>query len=118
MNFFVCSGNLGRDPIFKKAETGTEFATFSVAVPPESKSGETTWVNCTAFGHSANFATSYLKKGDRVFVQGRLEQQKWTDPEGVKISAMRLIVSRLEGAGASKRKTEEVEEKTNESIPF
>src|SRR3954465_7848017 len=81
-------GNLGRDPELPYTPQGTAVCQFSVATNERrrDKSGEqqdiTTWFRVTSWGKQAENVSKYLSKGRRVYVQGRLHMEEWTDREG------------------------------------
>lgn len=62
-------GNVGRDPELKVSENNTTYAKFSIAV--SDKRG-TFWVECVVFGKQAEIAHEYIRKGNQLFVEGRL----------------------------------------------
>jgi single stranded DNA-binding protein len=70
INQFNVSGNLGADPVQETSKTsGTPYTSFSLA---HTEGDNTTWYNCRVFGKSASAALERLKKGDHVFVSGKL----------------------------------------------
>jgi single-strand DNA-binding protein len=81
-------GYLGRDAEARYTAKGTKYATFTVAVNRTWKSAEgekheaTDWFLINAWGRLADIAVQYLKKGRLVFVEGRLQTDRWEDPKG------------------------------------
>lgn len=81
-------GHLGRDAEARYTPKGTKYATFSVAVNRTWKSAEgekhemTDWFFVNAWGRLADIAVQYLKKGRLVFVEGRLQTDRWEDTKG------------------------------------
>lgn len=80
-------GNLGKDPQLTHSDKGTAICNFSVATNErEKRRGEqvdiTTWYDVTLFGSQAEVAAKYLKKGRKVYVEGRFRPEEWTDREG------------------------------------
>ncbi len=80
VNRFIGIGNLGRDPDSRYTASGAAVTTFSIAVSEQWKdkqSGEdkekTEWINCVAFGRLAEIASEYLRKGSKVYVEGKLQ---------------------------------------------
>ena len=71
-------GYLGSDPVQNKTNSGYSVCNFSVACDESYKSdkgdlvAKTEWINCSAFGAVADICIKYLKKGDRVHIQGKL----------------------------------------------
>ena len=78
-------GRLGKDPESKFTPTGKKVAHFSLAVSNrwKDKSGETKesteWVNIEAWGRLGEVCQEYLKKGSLVFLEGRLQTDKYED---------------------------------------
>jgi single-strand DNA-binding protein len=87
-NKIVVMGNLGRDPEMRYTPQGTAVCSFTMATNErrKDKSGEqqdvTTWFKVTVWGKQAETVSKYLTKGRRVYVEGRLHVEEWTDREG------------------------------------
>jgi len=87
-------GNVGKVPEVRYSPDGREFCHFSVAVNEgtgkKDKDGktikETTWYNVTCINSLVNLATTYLKKGDSVFVRGKLKVRKYSGSNGMDVS--------------------------------
>lgn len=83
-------GNLGMDPEVTNFESGKSIARFSVATNDsyKDKNGEwqtrTEWHNIVAWNKSAELCAKLLKKGTEVVLEGKLENDSYTDKEGVK----------------------------------
>jgi single-strand DNA-binding protein len=81
-------GRLGRDPEARYTAKGTKYATFSIAVNRTWKSAEgekheaADWFNVNAWNKLADICLSYLKKGRLVFIEGRLQTDRWDDQKG------------------------------------
>lgn len=85
-------GNLGNDPEVRSTTGGNRVATFSLATSRSwnSQSGEkqekTEWHRCvvwnTKTSQLADIVERYLKKGDKAYVEGRIEYRQWQDKEG------------------------------------
>ena len=78
MNKAIISGNLGKDPDIKYAQTGTAIANFSVATT-ETVKGEkkTEWHRCVCFGKTAENVGQYLGKGSKVLIEGKIQTRSW-----------------------------------------
>jgi single-strand DNA-binding protein len=87
-NKIIIVGNLGRDPELRYTPQGTAVCNFSVATNERrrDKAGEqqdvTTWFRVNAWGRQAENVSKYLTKGRRVYVEGRLHVEEWTDRDG------------------------------------
>jgi single-strand DNA-binding protein len=82
-------GNLGRDPEIRYTPDGRAVANLNIATSETWKdkaSGEkqerTEWHRVVAFGKLAEIIGEYLKKGRKVFIQGKLQTRKWQDKDG------------------------------------
>jgi len=81
-------GYLGRDPEARYTAKGTKYLTVTMAVNRTRKSPEgeklemTDWFIVNAWGKLADFGLQYLKKGRLVFVEGRLQTDRWEDTKG------------------------------------
>jgi single-strand DNA-binding protein len=88
INKVILIGNLGSEPELKYTQSGTAVATLSVATSRKwqdkdgTKKDETEWHRVIVWGSSAEFCGNYLKKGSKVYVEGRLQTRKWQDQSG------------------------------------
>jgi single-strand DNA-binding protein len=103
-NKMTLIGNLGRDPEVRYSQNGMAVCTFSVAVTEKKKEGEhTEWFRIKSFGKTAENAGQYLQKGRQVYVEGRLELNKYKDKDGVDRTSLDVIANQLvflgQGAG-------------------
>ena len=87
VNKVILIGNLGKDPDVKYTPSGMAVAKFSLATSFRSKdktSGEwvdhTDWHNIVVWDKLAGIAGEYLKKGSKVYIEGRLKTDSWEDP--------------------------------------
>lgn len=98
MNKVIMIGRLTGDPVVKYSagDTPMAFATFSIAVPKEFKKGEADFFNCTAFGKQAEIIEKYFKKGSRIALVGRVENNDYTNRDGQKVHATRIAVKEIE----------------------
>lgn len=102
MNKIMLIGNLGRDPEMNYTPGGTAVTKFSLAVNRITKSAtgerqeETEWFNIVAWRQLAETCNHYLKKGQKVFIEGRLTQRKYTDKNGVERLAVEVIANEME----------------------
>ncbi len=91
-------GNLGRDPELRFTQDGTPVANFTVAVNESwrSQGGEqrerTEWFRVVAWRALAEIANQYLRRGARVYLEGRLQTREWQDREGNDRQTTELVV--------------------------
>ncbi len=92
LNKVMLIGNLGADPEVRSTNNGTRVATLSLATSRQwttqagEKQEKTEWHRCVVWNTRssglADVVEKYLKKGDRVYVEGRIEYRTWQDREG------------------------------------
>ena len=97
-------GNLGADPEIRNLKDGTNVANFTVATSEtwnDKASGErcekTEWHRVVIFGKLADVVAKYMKKGSRVYLEGKMQTRKWTDKEGVDRYTTEVIISGFGG---------------------
>lgn len=96
VNKVILIGNLGSDPEVRYLESGSAVAKFSIATTEAytNKSGErvenTEWHRIELWEGLAKVAEKYLKKGNSVYIEGRLRTDNWTDKEGVQKSGVTI----------------------------
>jgi len=90
LNKVILIGNLGQDPEARFTPQGTAVANLSVATNESWKdqSGEqqnrTEWHRVVMYGRMAETASEYMKKGQMVYVEGRLHTREWEDQNQIK----------------------------------
>lgn len=112
LNKAMIIGNLGADPEVRSTTSGTRVATLSVATSRRwtGRGGEpqekTEWHRIVCWDRLAEIAERYLKKGDRVYVEGRIEYRQWEGQDGqtrytTEIRAFQMIMLGSSGDGQS-----------------
>lgn len=114
MNLVVLKGNLTSTPELKVVgQHNTALAVFSIAVNEKTKQGEKThFVQCKAFGKTAENIGKYFNKGKPILIQGSLNQEQW-EKDGQKYSRLTVLVNGFDFVGISKEA-----KKIDDSIPF
>lgn len=105
MNKLVLMGRLSRDPEvrYTQGEKSTAVARFGIAVDRRGKDEKADFFNVTAFGKTAEFVEKYLKKGTKICLAGRIQQEEWTDKEGQKRTAVGVIAEEVEFCESKKQ---------------
>lgn len=128
LNKYLAIGNLTQDPTIKAFESGNRVCNFSIAV--NTPQGDPFFMDVQAWNNNAEKCQKFLKKGSRVFIEGRLKTNTWATSQGekrTKIYCSADIVHFLGGNTASgahnipKDRTDSDEEISNEEldqIPF
>lgn len=120
INTVMLYGNLTRDPELKALPSGAQVVSFSVATNRtyKGKDGEkhedTEYHNVVAFGRTAEVIGQYVKKGDGIYVEGRLQTRSW-DKDGTKHYRTEIVVNQFQfGTGNRAGKPEKSVAKQDE----
>jgi single-strand DNA-binding protein len=108
VNKVILIGNLGKDPEVRHLENGAAVANFSIATSEnykDRKTGEkvsqTEWHNIVAWRGLAEIAEKYLKKGAKVYIEGKLKTRTWQDKEGNNRYSTEVITDNLTMLGST-----------------
>ena len=100
VNKIMLVGRLTRDPEIRTTQNGLKMATFSIAVDRfgKNENGEkkTDFFRCKAWRQRADFVEEYVQKGRLVFVEGRVEIDKYTDKEGQTRDVFDVVVDSIQ----------------------
>ena len=143
VNKVILVGNLGKDPEIRKLESGALLARFSMATSEnytDKLSGKrienTDWHDVVVWRGLAEVAEKFLKKGMKVYVEGKLKKRSWNDKEGTQRYAIDIvgdtltILSKIEPkektshsytddvAEKIKSKIEDIENQNDDTLPF
>ncbi len=96
VNKITLIGNVGRDPDIQQTKSGTKVAHFSIATNRRAPAGSeeqerTDWHRLTLWSKQAQFAEDYIRTGDRIYVEGRLEYDSY-ERDGVVIPTAEVHV--------------------------
>ena len=97
VNKVVLVGNVGGDPDTRFTPSGTAVSNFSIATSESWKESDggfkdkTEWHRCVIWGKPAEVAGNIMKKGQLVYIEGRLQTRKWEDKEGVERKTTEII---------------------------
>lgn len=89
VNKVILVGNLGKDPEVRHLENGRAVANFSLATSETYKNREgervtqTEWHNIVLWGGLAELAEKYLKKGNQIYLEGKITNRSYEDKDGV-----------------------------------
>jgi single-strand DNA-binding protein len=110
LNKVTLIGNLGSDPEVRSVTGGDRVANFSLATSRQwndasgAKQEKTEWHRCVAWKQLADVVERYVKKGDKLYIEGRIEYRQYTDKDGVTkyatdINVRELIMLSPKGGG-------------------
>jgi len=109
-------GNVGKDPEIRTTGTGTSVANFSLATSDRFQDQQgnwqdrTEWHNLVAFKRTAEIVRDYVKKGSKLYIEGKIQTRSWDDKEtGAKkyrteiiVNDLSLLSGREDGGGSSR----------------
>ncbi len=107
INRILLAGHLTRDPEVRIFAQENTVANFGLAINRRFKGSdgqmkeEVTFVDCEAWGRTAELAGQYLTKGRAVFVEGRLKLDTWQDKEGKNRSRLKVVIDSLQFVGGN-----------------
>jgi single-strand DNA-binding protein len=113
VNKVILLGNVGKDPEIRSTPGGTMVANFTLATSDRFQDAQgnwqdrTEWHNLVAFKRTAEIVRDYVKKGSKLFIEGKLPTRSWDDKESgqkrykteIVVFDLSLLSGREEGAG-------------------
>ncbi|MES3004935.1 MAG: single-stranded DNA-binding protein [Patescibacteria group bacterium] len=102
LNRAMLIGNLTRDPEVKVLPSGIKVASFSLATNRvwKDKNGvkqeNVDYHNVVVFGKQADIVSQYMKKGNSILIEGRMQTRSWDDATGVKKYRTEVIADRIQ----------------------
>ncbi len=105
INKVILIGNVGKDPEIRSMQTGGKIANLTLATSEtwnDKASGErkekTEWHRVVVFNERvADVVERFVKKGDKLYVEGSLQTRKWTDQSGQEKFTTEVVVDRFRG---------------------
>ncbi len=107
-NKVILMGNLTRDPELSYTASSTAICKFGLAVNRKwrgadgNQRDDTCFVDCTAFGKAGETLNQYMKKGNPLLVDGRLQFSKWTGKDGQNRSKLEVVVENFQFLGGGR----------------
>lgn len=100
VNKAILIGNVGSDPKVMYPEKGTSFAFFSLATNERiGETERTEWHNIVMSGKAAEYAEKYIRKGSKLYVEGKLRTRQYTDKMGIQRQRTEIYVDNFEILG-------------------
>jgi single-strand DNA-binding protein len=103
INKVIIVGNLGQDPEVRYLQNGGAVANLSVATSESWKDKntgeqktETEWHRVVIYQKLAEIAGEYLRKGSKVYLEGKLKTRKWTDKDGIERYTTEIVCNELQ----------------------
>ena len=119
VNKAILVGRVGADPIIN--ETGKGDAVANISLATNSGYGDkekTDWHKVTFFGKLANTVNEYVKKGQELYVEGRITYSKYTDREGVEKHSTSIIAYSMQMGAKKNSSAVSTTSEGDDSLPF
>ena len=115
VNKVILLGHVGRDPEVRYVAQGQPVASFSLATTERGFTNSngvqvperTEWHNIVMWGRNAEVAEKYVKKGNRLYIEGRLRTRNWEDKNKIKRYITEIYVDSFEMLGGGQRQNEQ-----------
>ena len=113
LNKVFLMGNLTKDPELRYTPAGTAIASFGIAInrtwagSDGEKKEEVCYVEINMFGRREEVINEYFKKGNPIFIEGRLQFQQWEAKDGQKRNALKVVAEDFQFIGGNAKKDED-----------
>lgn len=115
-NKIILMGRLVRDPELNQTTNGIAVCKFTVAVNrpyQKDKEQQADFINVTAWRGTAEFVDKYFSKGKIIIVEGKLQNNDYTDKDGVKHYSMQVMADNVNFGGSKSDNTSQAETNSN-----
>ena len=122
VNKVILVGNLGKDPEIRHLDNGVAVANFSLATTESytNKQGErvnqTEWHNVVLWRGLADIAEKYLKKGNSVYIEGKIVTRKWEDKDNNTRYSTDIVADKMTMLGSKQESSSTAQPKITEPI--
>ena len=122
VNKVILVGNLGKDPEIRHLDNGVAVANFSLATTESytNKQGErvnqTEWHNVVLWRGLADIAEKYLKKGNSVYIEGKIVTRKWEDKDSNTRYSTDIVADKMTMLGSKQESSSTAQPKITEPI--
>ncbi|MFN5217245.1 MAG: single-stranded DNA-binding protein [Sphingomonadales bacterium] len=112
INKVILLGRLGKDPVVRHLDNGRVVANIALATNDYyTKDGQkmenTEWHNLELWDNHARLAENYLRKGNIIYVEGKIRTDKYTDAEGIEKQIKKIRVLQMQTMGGLNKQEEE-----------
>lgn len=105
MNNVVLIGRLTKDPELKYSQAGKAYCRFTVAVNRDFNKEDADFINCLAFGKTAETIAEWLGKGRRIALQGRIQTGSYQNSNGDTVYTTEVVADRFEFIDSARSET-------------
>ena len=111
VNKAILIGNVGRDPELRYMADNTPIASFSLATTERAYTTaagvnvpeKTEWHNIVMWGKNAEFADKYIRKGAKLYIEGKIRTRVWEDKNTIKHTVTEIYVDTFDFLGQPNR---------------
>jgi single-strand DNA-binding protein len=132
LNKVCLLGNVGKDPEVRSSQSGSIIANFSIATSDRQKDAQgnwqdkTDWHNLVAFARAAEIVRDYVRKGSKLYVEGKLSTSSWEDKTSgqrkykteIIVNELIMLSDRGTAPAATSTSAPEPEDIEDSDIPF
>ena len=118
MNKVVLIGRLSRDPELRHTSNNTPVCQINVAVSrpvAQGKEPETDFINVTVWNKQAENLVKYVKKGNQIAIEGRIQTRSYDNEEGKKVYVIEVLANHIEFIGNNSNKTNDNQTQDNKT---
>ncbi|MBS3806377.1 MAG: single-stranded DNA-binding protein [Bacteroidales bacterium] len=122
VNKVILIGNVGKDPEVKHLDNGMVITKFSLATSEtytknNEKVTNTEWHNIVLFKGQAEVAEKYVKKGDALYIEGKIQTRSWDDQDGNKRYMTEIVGNNMQmlGGGSGRKNDQPAQQASQES---
>lgn len=108
MNKVVLIGRLSRDPELRHTSNNTPVCQINMAISrpvSQGKDSETDFINVTVWNKQAENLVKYVKKGNQIAIEGRIQTRSYDNEEGKKVYVTEVLANHVEFIGSNSNKT-------------
>ncbi len=107
VNKVILIGRMAADPELRRTQNDLPVASFSIGVNRPGKDNGVDFIDIVAWRHQAEFVSKYFRKGNPIFVEGKIQVRPWTDKEGNKRRSVEVVADDVQFV-ESKKNTDTV----------
>lgn len=111
VNKFIGVGRLTKDIDLRSTASGTSVSNFTIAIQRKFKDAngerQSDFINCVAFGKTADFLKSWFSKGAMLSVEGRIQVRNYEDKDGKKVYVTEVVAEDVGFIGKVEKKADE-----------
>lgn len=118
MNKVFLIGRLSRDPELRHTSNNTPFCQINVAISRpvgQGKEPETDFINIVAWNKQAENLVKYVKKGNQIEIEGRIQTRSYDNEEGKKVYVTEVLANHIEFIGNNSNKTNDNQTQTRDN---